>query len=91
MRKTRNLWPKPLCPHDRQGYFCRDCAAEGIGGKGSCEHAQERLMRKIARMGPAHGRVITRRCMECIEEVHSLSMKNFGSNNSRSSKSRSRR
>ena len=91
-KNTCNLWPKPLCPHDRQGYFCRDCAAEGIGGKGICEHGRERRRCKDCKGWGlcTHGRVITRRCMECIEEAHKLSMKTK-SNNSRSSKSRSRR
>ena len=91
-KKTCNLWPKSLCPHDRQGYFCRDCAAEGIGGKGICEHGRERRRCKDCKGWGlcTHGRVITRRCMECIEEAHKLSMKTK-SNKSRSSKSRSRR
>ena len=91
-KKTCNLWPKSLCPHDRQGYFCRDCAAEGIGGKGICEHGRERRRCKDCKGWGlcAHGKVITRRCMECIEEAHKLSMKTK-SNKSRSSKSRSRR
>ena len=90
--RTCNPWPKPTCPHGRQGYFCRDCAAEGIGGKGLCEHGRERRRCKDCKGSGLckHGKVITRRCMECIEEAHKLSMKTK-SNKSRSSKSRSRR
>ena len=93
VQDVQRVAEEPVPPRPSE-LLLQDCAAEGIGGKGICEHnKEERRCRDCKGWGLCpHGKVKTRNCVRCVEEAHALFMKkktNAASNDK--SRSRSRR